>query len=216
MGFGFFHELAQRYANQIPGLSSQLEPRLHPLTGMPITVDQVWGTQFIPPDQPWLKGLVQGFSPTAVSPTRMGSSDPVDNELAKLSGRGTSFLIWGANELQIPNYKLSYTQLNKLATITSQFIPPGRQATLHGSLTAMFAPGSSYWELPVPEPSRATESARAIQVNREINYYKPFIIEQFLATEPELAKMVKDIESTRIRNQVDAALGVRPWSITPR
>ena len=211
MGFGFFHELAQRYANQIPGLSSQLEPRLHPLTGMPITVDQVWGTQFIPPDQPWLKGLVQGFSPTAISPTRMGSTDPVDNELARLSGRGTSFLIWSANEFKVPNFKLSYEQLNKLSTIASQYIPPGRQATLHGSLTSLFAPGSPYWELPVPEPSRATESARSIQVNREINYYKPFILKEFLATEPGLARMVEEIESTRIRNQVDATLGVRPF-----
>jgi hypothetical protein len=43
---------------------------------------------------------------------------------------------------------MNQTQLNKLAVITSQFIPPGRGSTLHQGLSAMVAPGSSYWQLP--------------------------------------------------------------------
>jgi hypothetical protein len=152
--FAFAHELAQRFAGKIPGLSDQLPPILHPLTGEPAAIEQAWGVNYLPQDQPWLKGAVNAMSPLAFTPTKQGSKDPVDIELGRLSGRGTAFQIWSPNELGLPNFRMNQTQLNKLAVITSQFIPPGRGSTLHQGLSAMVAPGSSYWQLPPPRLTR--------------------------------------------------------------
>jgi len=215
--FAFAHELAQRFANKIPGLSNQMPPVLHPLTGEPAPVEQAWGVNYLPQDQPWLKGFVNGFSPLAFTPTKEGTKDPVDIELGRLSGRGTAFQIWSPNEFGVPNYRLTQTQLNKLATITSQFIPPGRGSTLHQGLTAMVAPGSSYWQLPPPEPSKATTSARAIRINKEISYYKPFIKDQFLASEPKLARMIEENKASQAQATFEANFGMQSsWSPTPR
>jgi len=215
--FAFAHELAQRFASRIPGLSDQLPPILHPLTGEPIAIEQAWGVNYLPQDQPWLKGAVNAMSPLAFTPTKEGSKDPVDIELGRLSGRGTAFQIWGPNELGLPNFRMNQTQLNKLAVITSQFIPPGRGSTLHQGLSAMVAPGSSYWQLPPPEASKATTSSRAIRINKEINYYKPFIKAEFLASEPNLARMIEENKASQAQATFDAAYGMQSsWSPTPR
>ena len=217
IGVAFAHELAQRFASRIPGLSDKLPPILHPLTGEPIAVEQTWGVNYLPQDQPWLKGAVNGMSPLAFTPTKEGSKDPVDIELGRLSGRGTAFQIWGPNELGIPNFRMNQTQLNKLAVITSQFIPPGRGSTLHQGLSAMVAPGSSYWQLPPPEASKATQSARVIRINKEINYYKPFIKAEFLASEPELARMIEENKASQAQATFEANYGMQSsWSPTPR
>ena len=215
--FAFAHELAQRFAAKIPGLSDQLPPILHPLTGEPAAIEQAWGVNYLPQDQPWLKGAVNAMSPLAFTPTKEGSKDPVDIELGRLSGRGTAFQIWGPNELGLPNFRMNQAQLNKLAVITSQFIPPGRGSTLHQGLSAMVAPGSSYWQLPPPEASKATQSARAIRINKEINYYKPFIKAEFLAAEPELARMIAENKAEQTQATFDATYGMQSsWSPTPR
>jgi len=215
--FAFAHELAQRFASRIPGLSDQLPPILHPLTGEPIAVEQAWGVNYLPQDQPWLKGAVNAMSPLAFTPTKEGSRDPVDIELGRLSGRGTAFQIWGPNELGLPNFRMNQTQLNKLAVITSQFIPPGRGSTLHQGLSAMVAPGSSYWQLPPPEASKATQSERVIRINKEINYYKPFIKAEFLASEPELARMIEENKASQAQATFNATYGMQSsWSPTPR
>ena len=217
IGVAFAHELAQRFASRIPNLSDKLPPILHPLTGEPIAVEQTWGVNYLPQDQPWLKGAVNGMSPLAFTPTKEGSKDPVDIELGRLSGRGTAFQIWGPNELGIPNFRMNQTQLNKLAVITSQFIPPGRGSTLHQGLSAMVAPGSSYWQLPPPEASKATQSARVIRINKEINYYKPFIKAEFLASEPELARMIEENKANQAQATFEANFGMQSsWSPTPR
>ena len=215
--FAFAHELAQRFASRIPNLSDKLPPILHPLTGEPIAVEQTWGVNYLPQDQPWLKGAVNGMSPLAFTPTKEGSKDPVDIELGRLSGRGTAFQIWGPNELGIPNFRMNQTQLNKLAVITSQFIPPGRGSTLHQGLSAMVAPGSSYWQLPPPEASKATQSERVIRINEEINYYKPFVKAEFLASEPELARMIEENKTRQAQATFNARYGMQSsWSPTPR
>jgi hypothetical protein len=215
--FAFAHELAQRFAGKIPGLSDQMPPILHPLTGEPAAIEQAWGVNYLPQDQPWLKGAVNAMSPLAFTPTKQGSKDPVDIELGRLSGRGTAFQIWSPNELGLPNFRMNQTQLNKLAVITSQFIPPGRGSTLHQGLSAMVAPGSSYWQLPPPEASKATQSARAIRINKEINYYKPFIKAEFLASEPKLARMIEENKAEQTQATFDATYGMQSsWSPTPR
>jgi hypothetical protein len=212
----FAHELAQRFANKIPGLSNQLPPVLHPLTGEPAPIEQAWGVNYLPQDQPWLKGFVNGFSPMAFTPTKEGTKDPVDVELGRLSGRGTAFQIWSPNEFNVPNYRMNQTQLNKLATITSQFVPPARGSTLHQGLSAMVAPGSSYWQLPPPEPSKATTSARAIRINKEIGYYKPYIKAEFLASEPKLARMIEENKAAQAQATFEANFGMQSsWSPTP-
>ena len=215
--FAFAHELAQRFAGKIPGLSDQLPPILHPLTGEPAAIEQAWGVNYLPQDQPWIKGAVNAMSPLAFTPTKQGSKDPVDIELGRLSGRGTAFQVWGPNELGLPNFRMNQTQLNKLAVITSQFIPPGRGSTLHQGLSAMVAPGSSYWQLPPPEASKATMSARAIRINKEINYYKPFIKAELLASEPKLARMIEENKAEQAQATFDATYGMQSsWSPTPR
>jgi hypothetical protein len=149
--FAFAHELAQRFAAKIPGLSDQLPPILHPLTGEPAAIEQAWGVNYLPQDQPWLKGAVNAWSPLAFTPTKEGSKDPVDIELGRLSGRGTAFQIWGPNELG--DAKLPY-EPDPAQQVGRDHQPihsaPGRGSTLHQGLSAMVAPGSSYWQLETP------------------------------------------------------------------
>jgi hypothetical protein len=81
----------------------------------------------------------------------------------------------------------------------------------------MVAPGSSYWQLPPPEASKATQSAWAIRINKEINYYKPFIKAEFLAAEPELARMIAENKAEQTQATFDATYGMQSsWSPTPR
>jgi hypothetical protein len=214
----FVHELGQRISNRVPGLSGTLPPILHPLTAEPMLVSGTWGLEFIPADQPWLRAMVNAASPLGFSTGKAGSDDPVDVELGRLSGRGAQFQIWSPREFnEVANYRLNQVQLNKLAVLTSQFVPPGRSATLHQSLAAMVAPSSSYWQLPSPDPSKVTSSARVIRVNKEIDAYKPFIREAFLATEPKLANMLAEQKNAKTQAEYEATYGTgSPWSPTPR
>jgi hypothetical protein len=213
----FVHELGERLANRVPGLSGTLPPILHPLTAEPMLVSGTWGLEFIPADQPWLRAMVNAASPLGFTTGKAGSNDPVDIELGRLSGRGAQFQIWSPREFnEVANYRLNQVQLNKLAVLTSQFVPPGRSATLHQSLSAMVAPTSNYWQLSSPEPSKVTASARVIRINKEIDYYKPFIREAFLATEPKLANMVAEQKHSKAQAEYEAKYGVSsPWSPTP-
>ena len=213
----FIHELGERLANRVPGLSGTLPPILHPLTAEPMLVSGTWGLEFIPADQPWLRAMVNAASPLGFTTGKSGSDDPVDVELGRLSGRGAQFQIWSPREFnEVANYRLNQVQLNKLAVLTSQFVPPGRSATLHQSLSAMVAPTSNYWQLSSPEPSKVTASARVIRINKEIDYYKPFIREAFLATEPKLANMVAEKKRNSAQAEYEATYGVgSPWSPTP-
>ena len=214
----FIHELGERLANRISGLSGTLPPILHPLTAEPMLVSGTWGLEFIPADQPWLRAMVNAASPLGFTTGKAGSDDPVDIELGRLSGRGAQFQIWSPREFnEVANYRLNQVQLNKLAVLTSQFVPPGRSATLHQSLSAMVAPTSNYWQLSSPEPSKVTASARVIRINKEIDYYKPFIREAFLATEPKLANMVAEKKRNSAQAEYEATYGVgSPWSPTPQ
>jgi len=214
----FVHELGERLANRIPGLSGTLPPILHPMTAEPMLVSGTWGLEFIPADQPWLRAMVNAASPLGFTTGKAGSDDPVDVELGRLSGRGAQFQIWSPREFnEVANYRLNQVQLNKLAIITSQLVPPGRSATLHQSLAAMVAPNSTYWQLPSPEPSKVTSSARVIRINKEIDVYKPFIREAFLATEPKLANMLAEQKNAKTQAEYEATYGTgSPWSPTPR
>jgi hypothetical protein len=214
----FVHELGERLANRIPGLSGTLPPILHPMTAEPMLVSGTWGLEFIPADQPWLRAMVNAASPLGLTTGKSGSDDPVDIELGRLSGRGAQFQIWSPREFnEVANYRLNQVQLNKLAVITSQLVPPGRSATLHQSLAAMVAPNSTYWQLPSPEPSKVTSSARVIRINKEIDVYKPFIREAFLATEPKLANMLAEQKNAKTQAEYEATYGAgSPWSPTPR
>jgi hypothetical protein len=214
----FIHELGQRLANRVPGLSGTLPPILHPLTAEPMLVSGTWGLEFIPADQPWLRAMINAASPLGFTTGKAGSDDPVDIELGRLSGRGAQFQIWSPREFsEVANYRLNQVQLNKLAVLTSQFVPPGRSATLHQSLSAMVAPTSSYWQLPVRDPSKVTASNRVIRINKEIDYYKPFIREAFLATEPRLANMLAEKKRGSAQAEYEATYGVgSPWSPTPQ
>ena len=214
----FIHELGQRLANRIPGLSGTLPPILHPLTAEPMLVSGTWGLEFIPADQPWLRAMINAASPLGFTTGKAGSDDPVDIELGRLSGRGAQFQVWSPREFsEVANYRLNQVQLNKLAVLTSQFVPPGRSATLHQSLAAMVAPTSSYWQLPVRDPSKVTASNRVIRINKEIDYYKPFIREAFLATEPKLANMLAEKKRGSAQAEYEATYGVgSPWSPTPQ
>ena len=214
----FIHELGERLANRVPGLSGTLPPILHPMTAEPMLISGTWGLEFIPADQPWLRAMINAASPLGFTTGKAGSDDPVDIELGRLSGRGAQFQIWSPREFsEVANYRLNQVQLNKLAVITSQLVPPGRNATLHQSLSAMVAPNSTYWQLPAPEPSKVTSSARVIRINKEINVYKPFIREAFLATEPKLANMLAEQKNTKAQAEYEATYGTgSPWSPTPR
>ena len=214
----FIHELGERLANRVAGLSGTLPPILHPLTAEPMLVSGTWGLEFIPADQPWLRAMINAASPLGFTTGKAGSDDPVDIELGRLSGRGAQFQIWSHREFsEVANYRLNQVQLNKLAVLTSQFVPPGRSATLHQSLSAMVAPTSSYWQLPVRDPSKVTASNRVIRINKEIDYYKPFIREAFLATEPRLANMLAEKKRGSAQAEYEATYGTgSPWSPTPR
>jgi hypothetical protein len=60
-------------------------------------------------------------------------------------------------------------------------------------------------------------SARAIRINKEISYYKPYIKAEFLASEPELARMIEENKATQAQATFEANFGMQSsWSPTPR
>lgn len=206
--FNVFQQTLSRLANQVPGMSESLPPDLHPITGEPITVEQVWGTQFIPPDQPWLRGLVQAFSPTSAFPYREGPRPIVDNELAKLSGRGTTFIVWTPTEFD--GVRLSHEQLNGpdgLKALGARIIPPGRNVTLAQSLEDLIV-SPEYQALPEPTPSKASESARVMLINDEIEHYKKYAKEAYLQMNPDVDAEIRRVTGIRAGNRYQASYGM--------
>ena len=203
--FSFFHEVAMRYQNQIPGLSESLPATLHPITGEPVAPDQVWGTQYVPADQPWLRALVQGFSPGAPFPNRTASTDPVDQEMAKLAGKGTNFLVWSPNEFNIPQFKLSYEQLNQLTTLAAT--TPINGKTLHQELLALVTQDEGYANLPYGQPSKGAMSPRAMRINDVIAIYKERAKQAFLESNPDLQVRLGALRQVQTDNRYLSGYG---------
>ena len=156
-------------ALRTPGLSKTQPPRLHPVTGQPITSNLVPGNDLIPDDEPWLKMFHDVIVPWNVTRTKMQSSDPVDVEMLRIQGRGGTFQIWNRRTFNLNNRVLNTTELNKLIEIGTSIKIHGK--TLHQALLAKIQ-DPRYDALPTDDHASNRLSSRAIALQDVINLYK--------------------------------------------
>ncbi|NBS69161.1 hypothetical protein EBT31_09640 [bacterium] len=175
----FLQETFDRIRSQYPGQTADLPSQLHPVTGDEQMSAGIWGTQFIPPNMPWLKGLVAMVSPTSVFPYAESTNDPVDAELAKLQGRGARFDFWPPTVVE--GYRLGYRERNDFVRIGTTIIPPGMDTTFYEALRQTIA-SQAYQDASDQRPSKLTESDRAIMINDVYRVYKEAALQEFLAS----------------------------------
>ncbi|MFZ9569553.1 MAG: hypothetical protein ACO28M_06905 [Vulcanococcus sp.] len=169
--FSFVHETLRRFQNQIPGLSESLPPVLHPITGEPVELSGVLGSNLIPSWAPWLRAAYEFATPLSAFKKRDLSWDPVDVEMGKLFGRGAVFQVWTPQEFGIPNRALNQTEMNRLVEIgTKEVLLNGK--TMHQELLDTVTSDPLYLSLPYDVPSKALESARVKNLLEKIQPYK--------------------------------------------
>ena len=173
----FLQEVFDRIRAQIPGQSADLPGPLHPVTGAELMASGIWGTQFIPSNLPWLKALYANVTPTSAFPIAQSSNDPVDNELARLQGRGSTFNFFPPTAVQ--GYRMTYAEHREFTRIGTSLIPPGRETNFHEALRRLIA-SEEYLALDDQRPSRNLESDKVVRINDEYAPFKEEALRVFL------------------------------------
>ena len=178
--FGVLQETFDRMRAQMPGMSNDLPARLHPVTGDELQSAGVWGTQFIPPNMPWLKALVANVSPTSAFPYAESRNELIDGELARLTGRGTLFNFF--SPVSIPQHRMTYDEHQAFIRMGTSIELGPNQVTFRDALERLIT-SPEYQSASGQAPSESLSSDRAAMIN---NLYKPYqqaAIELFLASD---------------------------------
>lgn len=221
----FLQEIFDRIRAQVPGQSADLPGQRHPVTGEEMMASGIWGTQFIPANMPWLKALYANVTPTSAFPIAQSSNDPVDNELASLQGKGSTFNFFPPTAVQ--GYRMTYNEHQEFVRIGTSLIAPNRTTNFHEALRQLIA-SEQYLALGDQRPSKQRESDKVVLINDVYGAYKQQAIEQFLAS-PIGAEAKKVFDSNkqssidqRARLEGINPMGMAPeqtgaqsWSITP-
>jgi hypothetical protein len=172
-----FYQTLDEMRISIPGHSEGYPARLHPITGRPIVLSGIWGTEFIPEDKPWLAGLAQ-LAPW--SPLQVGErvTDPVDMEMGRLAELGTSFSLPQASDFGA-GMRLSRSELNQYIETFANVKMFGR--TVHERLTETIQ-GDVYQSWPYEPKDSRGPSLRAAGLQEIISEYKELAKQQFLDT----------------------------------
>jgi hypothetical protein len=192
-----FYQALDELRISIPGHSEEYPARLHPITGRPIVLSGIWGTEFIPEDKPWLAALAQ-LAPW--SPLQMGEkiTDPVDMEMGRLSELGTSFSLPQASDFGA-GMRLSRTELNQYVETFASVKILGR--TIHERLTEAVQ-SQVYQSWPYESKEVGVASLRAGYLQEIISEYKQVAKEQFLNTSAAGSKIQQQKAKLENRNSV--------------
>lgn len=226
---GFLQEVFDKTRAQIPGMSSDLPGPLHPVTGAPLMASGIWGTQFIPSNMPWLKALYANITPTSAFPVAPSTNDPVDNELSRLQGKGSTFNFFPPTAVR--GYRMTYEEHQEFTRIGTSLALPGTDVRFHEALRRLIS-SDEYLSLASTRPSRNQESDQVVRINDEYEKYKQEALIKFLESPmgAKAAETLQRLEQSRIDQRMrlaggalpstmpaegTQAPGVKSWSITP-
>ena len=160
--------VAKTVAAKSAGLSDLIPNRLHPVTGDPIVSYQTPGNQGIDKDMPWLK-MLSANMPWGVTKTRSLSTDPVDEEMLRVKGRGGTFQIWSRRTFGLPDRVLDQNELNRLIEIGTKEIRIDG-LTMHQALKAKVN-SPVYQSLPYESVSSSISTSRGLSLMKTIRPY---------------------------------------------
>ena len=190
--------VAKTVAAKSAGLSDLIPNRLHPVTGDPIVSYQTPGNQGIDKDMPW-----------GVTKTRSLSTDPVDEEMLRVKGRGGTFQIWSRRTFGLPDRVLDQNELNRLIEIGTKEIRIDG-LTMHEALKSKLT-SPTYQSLDYESVSSSISTSRGISLMKTIKPYvdkakDAFIIEYDTGV-GSLGWEIKNFKSESERRQYEAEYG---------
>jgi hypothetical protein len=200
--------VAKTIAAKSAGLSQFIPNRLHPVTGDPIVSYQTPGNQGIDKDMPWLK-ILNANQPWGVTKTRSLSTDPVDEEMLRIKGRGGTFQIWNRRAFGLPNRVLDQNELNRLIEIGTKEIKIDG-LTMHQALKDKLT-SPIYQSLDYESVSSSISTSRGIALMKVIRPYvdkakDAFIIEYDTGVN-SLGWEIKNFKSESEKRQYEAEYG---------
>lgn len=215
---GFFQETLDEVRNAVPGWSNNLPARRDYINGAPILTTGIIGADQIPAEMPFLQALMQ-FTPMAAMQVGRQPRGPVHEEMARLHGKGTSFLGPRAADFGA-EMRLSPSELEEyiltFATVKDQFGRTFEQSAIE----LINSPQYQSW--PIEGPSSRFVSLRAAAIQEEIQRYKELAKEQYKATTAKGQLIVAEEEALKQdrgeKNYLRRYGGeqpAQPWSITP-
>ncbi len=221
---GFFQETLDEVRNAVPGWSNDLPARRDYINGQPILTTGILGAEQLPAEMPWLQSLMQ-FTPMAAAQVGRQPRGPVHEEMARLHGKGTSFLgpraaDFGA-EMRLTPAELEQYILT-FATVKDQFGRTFEQSAIE------LIDSPQYQSWPIDGPSSRFVSLRAAALQDEIQRYKELAKAVYKETTPkgqlilqeEAANKADKGEKDYLRRYGGGTPapqqgGVQSWSITP-
>ena len=117
---------------------------------------------------PWLK-MLSANMPWGVTKTRSLSTDPVDEEMLRVKGRGGTFQIWSRRTFGLPDRVLDQNELNRLIEIGTKEIRIDG-LTLHQALKAKVN-SPVYQSLPYESVSSSISTSRGLSLMKTIRPY---------------------------------------------
>jgi hypothetical protein len=221
---GFFQETLDEVRNQTPGFSNSLPARRDYINAAPILTTGIIGAEQLPAELPFLQALMQ-FTPLSAMQVGRQPRGPVHEEMARLHGKGASFLgpraaDFGTEMRLTPSELEDYVVV--FATVKDQF---GR--TFEQSATELIQ-SEQYQSWPIEGPSSRFVSLRAAAIQEEMQRYKELAKEQYKATTAkgqlillEEAEREADRGEKNYLRRYGGGMpaqpsGAQPWSITPR
>jgi len=191
-----------RIGSKLPYFSRNYPAVLHQITGEPIVLDGHLGSglsQYLWDPFKMVNGV---FNPLGALKVRNQSTDIVDEEFARLTGKNSSMVIWDRRMLGLSNYILSTKQLNQLITIGTKEITNSDGLTLHEELSRIIRESPVYarkkdmGNIVVPGDKRDLQRPNIHGPGEKVNYlmetinlYKKLAIEEFFRRNPELQEM---------------------------
>ena len=157
--------------------------------------------------------LINGaLNPLNAFKVRTQSTDIVDEEIARLVGKNSSFVIWDRRMLSLPNYILSTTELNELIVIGTQEVKNSDGLTLHEELTRIITESPDYarkkdmGNIVVPGDKRKLQRATIYGPGEKVNYlmetikqYQDKAVILFLKRNPDLQREKDEQEEFNYR-----------------
>lgn len=221
---GFFQETLDEVRNAVPGWSNDLPARRDYINGQPILTTGILGAEQLPAEMPFLQSLMQ-FTPMAAAQVGRQPRGPVHEEMARLHGKGTSFLGPRAADFGA-EMRLSPAELEQyiltFATVKDQFGRTFEQSAIE------LIDSPQYQSWPIDGPSSRFVSLRAAALQDEIQRYKELAKTVYKETTPkgqlilqeEAANKADKGEKDYLRRYGGGTPapqqgGVQSWSITP-
>tara|TARA_Y100001963_G_scaffold135631_1_gene197371 strand:- start:1013 stop:4333 length:3321 start_codon:yes stop_codon:yes gene_type:complete len=182
----FFREQFNEIANGIPGKSEHLLPKLDWVTGEPMYLTGIYGDQYIPFDNPWIAHVFAFFNPASAFGRKSSENDPVSLEMARLHGRGASFMGPSKSDFTHmggPDNRMNDPEFHAWTKLIATIKHPETGLTMHQSLLSLIET-EWYQSLAIERISNANTQTRTAALNQIINDYRRIARSAFTATIP--------------------------------